>query len=634
MRVLVLVACVAWTLAVALAGSDSQGRAGVDAIADAQITPIGPPISYNLTTILATSACIALATLASILSLFFVVASRWAGLGQVDFNPAATPSSLSSASQSDASDGTLTAPKTTCLFVLREGESPYAIFAPSKQTSTSARVQAVLEVVLPAAIKAVNWTAKLSGTYAPWFRPSHWFLPSDVESMLRIASWCTGLTDFGDTGFLKALALCVHDTEKYASLTPFGRIAIWLDVQRMLQGRLRLVDCRKRFPEIEEQQIRAPMVILGMPRTGTTLLYNLLSLDYEQFRSPRSWECRYVYPPPQAETFRTDPRVALMEDTLRAVHAVIPDLRTIHPMYPEGPQETFELMCYDMTSFVIPFTHINAPTYLEWFMRSDITPTYEFLKWQLKYLQWRGPKAPQWLLKSPEHIFSLRSMLKVFPDARIICTHRDPVKVISSAHSLMRCFRSLTSDPVDNSMIAPLWAPHLARALDDMIDLRETATLGADSSGDEEEAFIGDEESADESGDDSSSSSGSSRGGARSLTSSSGRSNRSSDCAAREGARPDGVDALQEWDSSLAVDVQFHEFVRNPIGEIKRIYAHFGDELLPVAEARMQRYLDEDRLERKAHRHVYKWEDTCLDKDQERKRFARYVKYFNVAQEG
>ncbi|CAI5488863.1 unnamed protein product [Closterium sp. Naga37s-1] len=592
MHVLVLVACVAWTLAVALAGSDSQGgRAGADAVADAQITP---------------------------------------SLGQVHFNPAATPSSLSSASQGDASGATLTASKTTCSFALREGESPYAIFSPSKPTSTRARVQAVLEVVLPAAVKAVSWTAKLSGTYAPWFRPSHWFLPTDVESMLRVASWCTGLTEFGDTGFLKPLALCAHDMEKHARLTPFGRIAIWLDVQRMLQGRLRLVDCRKRFPEIEEQQIRAPMVILGMPRTGTTLLYNLLSLDYERFRSPRSWECRYVYPPPLAETFRADPRIALMDGTFRAVHAVIPDLPSIHPMYPEGPQETFELMCYDLTSFIIPFTHISAPTYLEWFMRADITPTYEFLKWQLKYLQWRGPKAAQWLLKSPEHIFSLRSMLKVFPDARIICTHRDPVKVISSAHSLMRCFRSLASDSVDNSMIAPLWAPHLARALDAMIDLRETATLGADSSGDEEENGV----SADESGDDSSSSSSSSRKGARSLISSSGRSSRSSDSAAREGAPSDGVDALQHWDSSLAVDVRFHEFVRNPIGEIKRIYLHFGDELSPVAEARMHRYLDEDRLERKAHRHVYKWEDTCLDKDQERIRFARYVKYFNVAQEG
>ncbi|CAI7762613.1 unnamed protein product [Closterium sp. NIES-53] len=625
MRVLVLVACVAWTLSVALAGDASQDRAGADAIVDAQITPNSSPFRSNLTAILATLACIVLATLASTLCVIFVVASRWAGLGPVNFKPAAT--------QDGTSDATLTSLKTACSFALLEGESPYAIFAPSKPTSTRARVQAVLDVVLPAAVKAVNWTAKLSGTYAPWFRPSHWFLPTDVESMLRVASWCTGLNDFGDTGFLKGLALCVRDTEKYASLTPFGRIAIWLDVQRMLQGRLRLIDCRKRFPEIEEQQIRAPMVILGMPRTGTTLLYNLLSLDYERFRSPRSWECRYMYPPPQAETFRTDPRVALMDDSLRAVHAVIPDLHTIHPMYPEGPQETFELMCYDMTSFVIPFTHINAPTYLEWFMRSDITPTYEFLKWQLKYLQWRGPKAPQWLLKSPEHIFSLRSMLKVFPDARIICTHRDPVKVISSAHSLMRCFRSLTSDPVDNSMIAPLWAPHLARALDDMIDLRETATLGADSSGDEEEAFGGDEESADESGDDSSSSA-SSRGGARSLSSSSGRSSRSSDCATREAARSDGADALQQWDSSLAVDVRFHEFVRNPISEIKRIYAQFGDELSPVAEARMQRYLDEDRLERKAHRHMYKWEDTCLDKDQERKRFARYVKYFDVAQEG
>lgn len=578
-----------------------------------------PLITNVLANVAIVTVCTALVAVVSIISILIVVASRWAGIATVDAKPLthAAPSVVAANDQTHADF-------TPVSFIAPEHESPYQIFAPVKLPPTKAFVLSILKVVLPLCLKGINGTGRFGEKYAPWFRPSEWILPANVESILRIASWWTGLSDFGDDNFLEGLNHCVHDVNNHGNLSPFGRIAIWLDVQRMLQGRLQLVDHRKRFPEIEQERIRAPVVILGMPRTGTTLLYNLLSLDYERFRSPRAWECHHIYPPPRAETYRSDPRIKLVEDSLEVLHAVLPDLHSIHPMYAEGPQETFELMCYDFTSFVIPFTHLNAPTYLDWFMKADISPTYEFLKWQLKYLQWQGPKSPQWLLKSPEHIFSLRSMLKVFPDARIICTHRDPVRVISSAHSLMRCFRTLTSDSVDNRTIAPLWAPHLARALDDMIELRESATGAADRSGDDGEGL----DSGDESGDDcSSNSSRSSSSPRRELGRSSSIGSGSSLSSASDKAEK------EVWDASQAVDVRFSDFVRDPVAEIKRIYAQFGDELSATAERRMRQYLAEDKLVRKAHKHVYNWDDTCLDKDFERKRFDRYVTYFNVPKE-
>eukprot|EP00475_Leptophrys_vorax_P021381 TRINITY_DN2910_c0_g1_i1.p1 TRINITY_DN2910_c0_g1~~TRINITY_DN2910_c0_g1_i1.p1 ORF type:complete len:660 (+),score=-9.50 TRINITY_DN2910_c0_g1_i1:337-2316(+) len=549
--------------------------------------------------------------------------------------------------------------------VLKQGETegsepppstatnPYLAFRNATPTPMRARVRAVLKHVLPAAVRAMNWAGEVCERHAPWFRPVQWVLPFDTDFMMRCAVWCTGLSDFGERNFVHPLRLACKDLRENSKLSTFGYIAIWMDTQRVLQGRLQLIDCRKRHPEIEDERIRAPLVILGMPRTGTTLLYNLLSLDSRRFRVPRTWECHFPYPPPRQETFHCDPRIQQCDDSLWALDTIVPDLKKIHLMTAEGPQETFELMSFDCTTFVLPFTHFHAPNYLDWFMHADITPTYRFLRWQLKYLQWQGPKAPQWLLKSPEHIFSLRSMLKVFPDARIICTHRDPVKVVSSAHSLMRCFRTLTADPVENSTIAPLWFPHLARALDDMIELRETAAVGAESSGDESEGADGLVEGDDsgdesESGDDcssnssrsssprseSSESSVSSSNGGRRTGAGAGRKGGRGARAGGDGGVPSAAEVKAVWDSSLAVDVRFHEFVRSPLAEVKRIYAHFGEELSAVAEARMQQYLDEDRLERKAHRHVYKWEDTCLDKDMVRKRFQRYVKHFNVAQEG
>eukprot|EP00475_Leptophrys_vorax_P021384 TRINITY_DN2910_c0_g2_i1.p2 TRINITY_DN2910_c0_g2~~TRINITY_DN2910_c0_g2_i1.p2 ORF type:complete len:658 (+),score=-3.35 TRINITY_DN2910_c0_g2_i1:169-2142(+) len=530
-----------------------------------------------------------------------------------------------------------------------DGDSSLAVVAASPpfmsfHTVAQSRVKiAIRDAVLkamPVAVRSFNAVGRaMNGPNGrvPWLKPLHWVFPTEVEAMLRWATWYTGLSDFGDTFFMTGLSLLVKDMDENANLTHFGRMSIWLDIQRVLQGRLQLIDIRKRFPEIEDERIQSPTVILGMPRTGTTLLFNLLSLDAESFRVPLSWECHYMYPPPEKATYHCDPRIAAMDDSFALLDAMVPDFKHIHPMYAAGPQETFELMGHDLTTFVLPFTHLHAPNYLEWFMHADITPTYEFLRWQLKYLQWRGPKARQWLLKSPEHLFSVRSLLKVFPDARLIFTHRDPLKVVSSAHSLMRSFRTITSDDVRNDQISPLWAPHLARALDDMIALREESTVTVVSSDDED---TDEDEDGASSTTSSSGASGASDGGLATgaaadadgcLLTDDRRSGSAGGCSTRSAGC--SGDAKAVWDSSLAADVMYYEFVKDPVGRIRQLYAHFGEELSPQAEARMRAYLDEDRKGRRSHKHQYSWADTCLDEQEQRQRFAHYVRHFNVPRE-
>ncbi|GJP52794.1 hypothetical protein CLOM_g11884 [Closterium sp. NIES-68] len=563
-----------------------------------------------------------LLALAALVAIVVVVASRWAGIGATAASSTDHPST-SDTTDHDSHDS--------------PSANPYDVFRPAPVSPAKARVRAVLKVLIPAAVRAINWAGRQCGAVAPWFRPLDWLIPFDEAAMLRCAQWCTGLSDFGDMSFATAMRLAAKDARENANLSTFGRIAIWLDVQRLLQCRLQLVEHRKQHPEIEDERIKSPLVVLGMPRTGTTLLFNLLSLDSRTFRTPRTWECHHVYPPPQRASYESDPRAGLMEESLFALDALVPDLKHIHHMTARGPQETFELMCYDCTSFVLPFAYLHAPEYLDWFMASHITPTYRFLRWQLQYLQHHGPSAPHWLLKSPEHIFSLPALLEVFPDARVVCTHRDPLRVLPSAHSLMRCFRSLTCEQVDDATISTLWAPHLARALDSMIALREKAA--------ERERMTAEPESEDSSSDDCSSicsdSSRSSSGIASTSTDSDDdegdggdvdiASNTDSNDGEEEEEEHEG--GAGEWRASLAVDVLYHEFVRDPIAQIRRIYAHYGEELSPWAERRMRLYLAEDAKERKAHRHMYRWEDTHLDKQEQRARFAHYMQHFGVQHE-
>ncbi|CAI5530209.1 unnamed protein product [Closterium sp. Naga37s-1] len=576
--------------------------------------------------------------------------------------------------------------------------------------------------LLPLFARFVNFATRLFDALCGFLflpplatRLLQWLLPLEERAVLRAAYKATGLRDYGEGTFLTGLRLLLKGLEEEARLSAFGRILIWNDVQRLLRYRLHLEDTRRQQPEIEEEKIEAPVCILGLPRTGTTFLFNLLALDTSLFRSPLTWEVHHMHPPPDATCYDTDKRIGETEAFLEGVSALLPSVgsaavcslcrspltwgvsallpsfQALHPVTATGPQECMGLMMYDFTSFAFPTIHFNIPSYFRWYLSSDLTPTYRLLRWQLQYLQWRGPKAPRWLLKCPAHLFSLPSLMAAFPDAKLIFTHRNPLTVLASAHSLIRGIRSIHSDHVDKSEISQTWVPAVASALAEMMRLR-----GIDGSGTEGKEEVteerertngskgyvtvtkgerkgeGDEVEGSVSstvGNGSSSNGSSPNGVSRSSISNGSNSGDSSN-------ELSSVDSTLALRSSQAVDVRYSDLVADPMATVRHIYQDLLKRQLDddVAD-KMRAYLaanskekrprhhykwggtmlDKQREEQwllflfsyhsyrshfcsvssqeKRPRHHYKWEDTMLDKQQEKQRFEFYIRAFGLESE-
>ena len=190
-----------------------------------------------------------------------------------------------------------------------------------------------------------------------------------------------------------------------------------------------------------------------------------------------SWEVMHPWPPPEAATFETDPRIAAVDTHLRGIDRVLPDFKKIHPMGARLPQECVALTAHDFATMVFHTTH-RVPSYQAWLESTDFRWVYASHRRQLQYLQWKAP-AQRWILKSPGHLWALDALLAVYPDARIVQTHRDPVKVVASLTSLVTVLRSLASDAIDPREIAHDWTARLARGLERTMRVRDDAALPA-----------------------------------------------------------------------------------------------------------------------------------------------------------
>ncbi|GJP40448.1 hypothetical protein CLOM_g124 [Closterium sp. NIES-68] len=383
-------------------------------------------------------------------------------------------------------------------------------------------------------------------------------------------------------------------------------------------------------------------------------------------------------PSPDKTCYDTDKRIGETQAFLEGVSALLPTFQALHPVTATGPQECMGLMMYDFTSFAFPTIHFNIPTYFDWYLTSDLTPTYRFLRWQLQYLQWKGPKAERWLLKCPAHLFSLPSLMAAFPDAELIFTHRNPLTVLASAHSLIKGIRSIHSDHVDTAEISRDWVPNVAHALAEMIRLRGIEGAYAEREGaaplrnvegkEEEKAgsngFVtvtkGEEEVGDEVGGSESivTSNGSRSGGSfpTGFTSSNksnssngsmsngnngnlsdGSNKRISSNASNGSTDSNKLPAAGSADTlmwqSQAVDVRYNDLVSDPMATVRRIYRDLLKRQLDddVAD-KMRAYLAANSKEKRP-RHHYKWEDTLLDREEEKKRFKFYIDAFSLDSE-
>ena len=247
-------------------------------------------------------------------------------------------------------------------------------------------------------------------------------------------------------------AACSQSLASEARLNLMGRVAAREDLTRMLSNRLRLERDRHLHPEIAAEEIRRPLFIAGLPRSGSTLLYNLLAQDPAN-RVPLNWETMYPSPPPERATHETDPRGAQADRQIRWFGRLQPEFRKIHPVAARLPEECVVILSHTFYSFQFSSMYF-VPSYQSWLERQDLRPAYHFHRRFLQHLQWRC-RAERWVLKAPPHLPALDALFAVYPDAGLILTHRDPLEVVASVASLHAVLRSAFSDAVEPAAVGP-----------------------------------------------------------------------------------------------------------------------------------------------------------------------------------
>ena len=306
----------------------------------------------------------------------------------------------------------------------------------------------------PKAIKLVNALGRLLSLFG--LRPS--LAPA---SLLAAAKRKTGLQDFGDESFMEGLQVLAKALDKEANLHPFGRFVARDRLLGFLTVRLKVEALTKQHPEILEQEIKAPLVIAGLQRTGTTMLHRLLAADPDT-RAMLSWES--IDPTPAiVKPGQIDPRLKKAQLAEKALKYLAPEFFSIHPVEAAAPEEDILLLEYSFLSDV-PESMFTVPSYGAWLKQQDMGPAYAYLKLLLQVLQWQQGGA-RWVLKTPSHLGQLDSLLGQFPDARIIQTHRDPSKTTASFSSMVTHGSGVFSDVVDAQERALLWLDKNAEML-------------------------------------------------------------------------------------------------------------------------------------------------------------------------
>ena len=290
------------------------------------------------------------------------------------------------------------------------------------------------------------------------------------EALMAAAMQRTELSDWGDDNFREGLRVLLHSYEIDAHLSLLGRYLIRADLTRILSNRLSIQQELTRHPEILREKICRPLFITGMPRTGSTLLHRLLAQDPNS-RTLRLWEAINPIPPPDKKTKQSDPRIAKLERHIRLVGLLLPKLTAIHTSNASSPEECGLLLRHHIPA---PNGHevlANAISYKNWAYQQDMTPTYRYYRQQLQLLQWRSPGTP-WILKAPGHLSVLDALLKVFPDACLIQTHRDPLTVIASYTSLKFATMSITSDDVNLKQVGQIVTDRFAKEVGRGLQIR------------------------------------------------------------------------------------------------------------------------------------------------------------------
>jgi hypothetical protein len=381
----------------------------------------------------------------------------------------------------------------------------------------------------------------------------------DADALLADAMRRTGLDDFGDPAFREPLAIFSEALEAEAALTPLGRFVARHELRTLLENRLRIEETWKRQPEIERETVAAPIFVTGTGRSGTSILHELLAQD-PRHRVLLSWEALHPCPPPTEEGYEDDPRIRIADREVKLWERIAPIYRTMHENGARVPQECIYLTAHEFASDLLSGNYA-VPSYAAWLGKADLRVAYRTHQRLLKLLQSRR-RRERWVLKAPSHLWSLEALLAVYPDARIVQTHRDPLAVIASMTSLMATLLWIRSDRVDPGALGPRTVRSVAFMLQRASELRDRGLLP-----------------------------------------------------------PQQVH-----------DVRYQDFLADPIAAVADVYDAFGVPFSAEAESRMRAYLAAKPQGRHGV-HAWRFEDTGIDADEARERFAPYRERFGVPSE-
>jgi hypothetical protein len=384
----------------------------------------------------------------------------------------------------------------------------------------------------------------------------------DENSILAEARARAGLADFGDESFREPLRRTLHAYETEAGLNEVGRIAQRERTIGLLVNRLRVEDWLRRHPEILDERINAPIVIAGLPRTGTTMLHRVISQDPGIYAG-LWYELRNPAPFPGSDWRGDDPRVADAKAQVAQILEGAPELGAIHPWDHAGADEEIMLLEYTFLS-TMALSAAYVPELAKWIAEQDQRPAYRYLERLLKFLQWQkrqaGQRGERWVLKAPYHLAFIDVLFETFPDATVVQTHRDPLETIPSYASMSLALWRLAADDPDPIAVGREWGGWFRRALQRCLELREARY-------------------------------------------------------------PDRF-----------VDIWYKDALRDPIAQVRRIYAFVGRELTPAAEERMRRWMRENAREKRAP-HEYSMDTFGFTREQIERDFAGYRERFILGRE-
>jgi hypothetical protein len=286
-----------------------------------------------------------------------------------------------------------------------------------------------------------------------------------------------GEDDMGENSWPEGLDILLDGFQNEARLNDVGVEIATAEIVNYLATRLAITAWRRDHPEVADGTIERPIVIVGQPRTGTTILFDLLAQD-PALRAPLTWEVDMPVPPPETDTYDTDPRIAEVQATLDMVESLMPGFTTFHSMGARLAQECVRMTAGDFRSMMFPLQY-RVPTYNHWLLhQADMAPAYRWHRRYLQHLQSRHP-AGQWLLKSPAHLWHLDALAAEYPDAIVVQTHRDPLKVIASVSALGAHLRRLASDESSIPEVATAYVDDIFVGLDRGMAARDRGTFPA-----------------------------------------------------------------------------------------------------------------------------------------------------------